>query len=231
MNRREFLKGGLAALVTLCIPKSTGDKEPELTVGVGRKSAMIPENHFEIECPKDASNCGDVQCGEAGCRVYDTSLNYGISPLTNSLKKWLAQEKQPTGILYGCKPYTCNRCGKIFYDDIDPDVCWYCQSDLCENCWEEYGHCGHPKAERQNELARQFDTGQVFDDFVEATVRSNKFLLDEYERTIDFLENYDSMTNQAMVMWANEMGREPLTTTEKQQAWLNYVIAKNESEV
>lgn len=47
----------------------------------------------------------------------------------------------------------CGRCGKEIERD-DAEVCWWCQGDLCFECWERYGHCGHPEAEEVNERTR-----------------------------------------------------------------------------
>lgn len=47
----------------------------------------------------------------------------------------------------------CGRCGKEIERD-DAEVCWWCQGDLCVECWETHGHCGHPEAEAINERAR-----------------------------------------------------------------------------
>jgi hypothetical protein len=49
--------------------------------------------------------------------------------------------------------FYCRRCRKEA--GYDPDVCWYCLEPLCEECWDKYGHCGHPEAEAINEKARQ----------------------------------------------------------------------------
>jgi hypothetical protein len=49
--------------------------------------------------------------------------------------------------------FICRRCGEDA--GLDPEICWYCQGPLCSDCWERYGHCGHPEAEAMNEQARQ----------------------------------------------------------------------------
>ena len=46
----------------------------------------------------------------------------------------------------------CGRCEK----EVDMDkaeYCWYCIHELCVDCWDKYGHCGHPEADELNELA------------------------------------------------------------------------------
>ena len=40
----------------------------------------------------------------------------------------------------------CARCGHVI--DVDPEYCWYCTADLCANCKDMAGHCGHPEAEK-----------------------------------------------------------------------------------
>jgi hypothetical protein len=47
----------------------------------------------------------------------------------------------------------CRRCGRKMQAD-DAEVCWYCSGDLCGECWERYGHCGHPEADAINERMR-----------------------------------------------------------------------------
>jgi hypothetical protein len=47
----------------------------------------------------------------------------------------------------------CKRCGKIIPKDW-AEVCWYCNGPLCFDCWEVYGHCGHPEADAINERVR-----------------------------------------------------------------------------
>lgn len=39
----------------------------------------------------------------------------------------------------------CGRCGVGLPGD--PERCSWCFGALCESCWEEPGHCGHPEAE------------------------------------------------------------------------------------
>lgn len=49
---------------------------------------------------------------------------------------------------------TCGRCQKQIESPEDGELCWYCGGDLCYECWDEVGHCGHPEAEAINEKAR-----------------------------------------------------------------------------
>lgn len=46
----------------------------------------------------------------------------------------------------------CGHCDKQIYPD-DAEGCWYCNADLCVDCWERIGHCGHVEAHRQNHKA------------------------------------------------------------------------------
>lgn len=48
----------------------------------------------------------------------------------------------------------CGRCGKKIFDD-SWETCWWCAGPLCVDCWEEYGHCGHPEADEANRKARE----------------------------------------------------------------------------
>jgi hypothetical protein len=47
----------------------------------------------------------------------------------------------------------CRRCGKKIPAD-HAEGCWYCSGDLCGECWERYGHCGHPEADAINARMR-----------------------------------------------------------------------------
>lgn len=42
----------------------------------------------------------------------------------------------------------CGRCKKIILPGKGAR-CWYCLDILCYDCWDEYGHCGHPEADRK----------------------------------------------------------------------------------
>lgn len=65
----------------------------------------------------------------------------------------------------------CKRCGKSGADA----VCWYCCEPLCSECWEELGHCGHPEAERANELTRAAGSYEERREIVEdAVANGNK---------------------------------------------------------
>ncbi len=48
----------------------------------------------------------------------------------------------------------CGRCGKELCEPYSADVCFYCIAPLCHDCWDGYGHCGHPQAVKMNEEAR-----------------------------------------------------------------------------
>lgn len=48
----------------------------------------------------------------------------------------------------------CGRCKRVIRQD-HAEICWYCLEDLCYDCWDEYGHCGHPEADKINEIASQ----------------------------------------------------------------------------
>ena len=50
----------------------------------------------------------------------------------------------------------CGRCEKPLTDDL-AEFCWYCKNELCDDCWDKFGHCGHPEAEEENERARNVE--------------------------------------------------------------------------
>lgn len=35
------------------------------------------------------------------------------------------------------------------------EVCWFCHADMCSECWEEHGHCGHSEADALDALGRK----------------------------------------------------------------------------
>ncbi len=47
----------------------------------------------------------------------------------------------------------CGRCGKPVTPDTS-ESCWFCLGDLCVECWDRFGHCGHPGADETNDLIR-----------------------------------------------------------------------------
>ena len=49
-------------------------------------------------------------------------------------------------------------CGRCHKKDQDWQYCWWCHHELCYECWDEVGHCGHPDAEAMNEAGRAMDT-------------------------------------------------------------------------
>lgn len=74
----------------------------------------------------------------------------------------------PLAALFGSRipepEYECGRCGKPIWDLDDAETCWWCTGPLCYECWEEYGHCGHPEAEAMNEYARSVPQPALTDD-------------------------------------------------------------------
>lgn len=46
----------------------------------------------------------------------------------------------------------CNRCGAPVDDGTKH--CWFCHGVLCQQCWTEFGHCGHPLADQMEAAAR-----------------------------------------------------------------------------
>jgi len=62
----------------------------------------------------------------------------------------------------------CNRCDKAIKD---PEYCWYCESELCKQCWEKFGHCGHPEADKANELSAKATTWEERHSILETTLK------------------------------------------------------------
>jgi len=48
----------------------------------------------------------------------------------------------------------CGRCGTPV-NVKDAETCFYCLGLLCKNCWDNFGHCGHPEADEINRKARE----------------------------------------------------------------------------
>lgn len=51
------------------------------------------------------------------------------------------------------------------------ESCWYCTGDLCPECWDEFGHCGHAEATAINDAMLRADgydeRRAVFMDFLD----------------------------------------------------------------
>jgi len=43
----------------------------------------------------------------------------------------------------------CNRCHKLIAPD-EHESCFWCIEDLCYECWDMYGHCGHAEADAED---------------------------------------------------------------------------------
>ena len=56
----------------------------------------------------------------------------------------------------------CGRCQQPI-KVAEAEICWYCLRYLCYECWDEFGHCGHPEAEAINDRARKQHEGQRHD--------------------------------------------------------------------
>ena len=44
----------------------------------------------------------------------------------------------------------CGRCPKELHGFEETEWCWWCEGPLCKDCWENFGHCGHPEADEAN---------------------------------------------------------------------------------
>jgi hypothetical protein len=90
-----------------------------------------------------------------GAEIPVKPIEYGTSPaldVPDSIDgKWIEIELDPPVELVRC-----GRCGKVVEAD-KAEACWWCQADLCFNCWETIGHCGHDEAEVWNDAARLVD--------------------------------------------------------------------------
>ena len=42
----------------------------------------------------------------------------------------------------------CARCAKE--NEESWEACWFCLADLCYDCWDTVGHCGHEEARAMN---------------------------------------------------------------------------------
>jgi hypothetical protein len=52
----------------------------------------------------------------------------------------------------------CGRCLRPIRES-KAETCWYCTGWLCVECWDKFGHCGHPEADAANEYARNRKPG------------------------------------------------------------------------
>lgn len=153
-TRREFLQGLVSAVVSLFIPKNnSGDiKIYDAVIEPEQEGYKLPplKPLWDYESPQinhlTADEWQEKYCGLSceGNRVCRCC-------------KWLV---------------SCSRCKKhIQLNTVES--CFYCGGYLCYDCWEEYGHCGHPEAERQNELARE---GKLHNGYVCSNLGCSKCL-------------------------------------------------------
>lgn len=83
-----------------------------------------------------------------------TSIVLHISPeLQDSLQREREELRLSHLLIPSAKPAKlcsvdvrgrCGRCAKLV---SDAELCWACDSDLCDDCWEQYGRCRHSPAE------------------------------------------------------------------------------------
>ena len=60
----------------------------------------------------------------------------------------------------------CGRCGNQIPGDR-AESCWFCQVGLCYDCWDEFGHCGHPEADEANRRAREVGSEKAYNELLE----------------------------------------------------------------
>jgi hypothetical protein len=53
----------------------------------------------------------------------------------------------------------CKRC-HARESEFTAETCWYCDGQLCYQCWEDFGHCGHPEAEAINKATPAMTAAQ-----------------------------------------------------------------------
>lgn len=68
---------------------------------------------------------------------------------------------------------TCGRCASSTGVE-DPEGCWFCHADLCDDCWETYGHCGHPEADEANRRGREVGSTKAYEELVIAGEMASK---------------------------------------------------------
>lgn len=60
-------------------------------------------------------------------------------------------------------PASCGRCGKT--GEPSWESCWFCLTDLCYECWDRVGHCGHEEARAMNRAANDAARRAVIRDY------------------------------------------------------------------
>lgn len=105
----------------------------------------------------------DKSLSEAEQSLMDGEWHHSLTYYEGDRKTWMCIDGQwydpdgnPVGeppdlkrTWYGSELTHCSRCGKSIPVD-DAEVCWYCQGELCIDCWGRIGHCGHPEAHMKN---------------------------------------------------------------------------------
>lgn len=56
----------------------------------------------------------------------------------------------------------CGRCRKPA--GPAPEGCWWCGGNLCGDCWDKYGHCGHSDVEARSASARETRQQRALDE-------------------------------------------------------------------
>lgn len=54
---------------------------------------------------------------------------------------------------------TCARCNASVLDG--GEMCWWCEDNLCGECWDAVGHCGHEGADLINRCVKTTEAGQA----------------------------------------------------------------------
>lgn len=177
-TRRDFLKGvitclGLTALGIL--PELTEETpEPEET--------PIPqEEDFILEWQPSNEWVFSVYYANApngfGFSSMDEEMDFMYRP-ANGKELWYAWHKSSqeiavsddygnTWTLYDADA-VCGRCGKPIIQE-DAETCWWCIGDLCYDCWETVGHCGHKGACEANDRAMRFVNAPIYGVWTEDT--------------------------------------------------------------
>ena len=120
----------------------------------GQVAQMTPAEWIKMardNAVKITGKANLVTCLDCSKRVSRQEATYLWKPITSAPNKlW---EK-----IWRCKSCAgttkCGRCEKAILDLSGAECCWYCTNWLCYSCWDEFGHCGHRKADEQNERAR-----------------------------------------------------------------------------
>jgi len=160
-NRREFIRNFGVAVIAFGLPINPSVKVPEIIeyeidddilrqcIKMGKLVVNGLSTGIEVSFDNTQVIKSIVGIDSDGRRY-----TYNELCLIADGMLWCDEQRKE---MFGVERWgTCARCHKSLHQR-NAEICWYCTSYLCVNCWDEYGHCGHPEADELNEQSRMVE--------------------------------------------------------------------------